>query len=260
MLRGSSRWGARAHLTNPQTWSSIFGVLLFQESSLWFADFAFYASENARQSSLSHYVNGVLWTIRAKVLCYVGVAVLALVGGLRTHVVWVVAISISAFSVVYALQKLPILVSMGYVAPSFAVGVAARLQLRDVAISGWAVVWALTALGFMIFAVPGWTPVEQLAFPALAIWPMLWLGRRQWGEWLCRVPFTRQSADPSYGIYIWGWPIQQLILAAVGPQVSLWLHLPTFLVLTWVAGHLSWRFVERPFLTAQRVGTGTSPR
>ena len=253
--------GAGAHLTNPQTWKSIIGVLTFQEPSLWFSDFAFYASENARQASLSRYVNGVLWTIRVEVLCYVGLAALALLGGLRVPVVWVVAVAVSAFSVAYALQTLPVLVSLGYVAPSFAVGVAARLQLRDVAVTGWAVLWALTGLGFMVFAMPGWTAIEQLAFPALAIWPMLWLGRRQWGEWLCRVPFTRQSADPSYGIYIWGWPIQQLILVVVGPQhVSLWFYLPACLVLTWVAGHLSWRYIERPFLAAHRVGTGTSPR
>ena len=140
--------GAAAHLTNPQTWKSIIGVLTFQEPSLWFSDFAFYTSEDARQASLSRYVNGVLWTIRAEVLCYVGVAILALLGGLRVPVVWVVAVLISALSVSIALQTLPVLVSLGYVAPSFAVGVAARLQLRDVAISGWAVIWALTGPGF----------------------------------------------------------------------------------------------------------------
>ncbi len=52
--------------------------------------------------------------------------------------------------------------------------------------------------------------------------------------------------DISYGVYIYAFPIQQLVINLLTQK--LWLSMAISAALTVLAGHLSYRFVERPFL------------
>ena len=67
-----------------------------------------------------------------------------------------------------------------------------------------------------------------------------------------------RRVDLSYGIYLYAWPVQQLLIQAFGA----WLN-PYTLSLAALAGSgglawLSWTFVERPFLALKRRSEGGS--
>ena len=55
------------------------------------------------------------------------------------------------------------------------------------------------------------------------------------------------SADLSYGVYLYGWPIQQS-LHALWPAASPWQLLPSALALTLAVAAASWYGIERPAL------------
>lgn len=58
----------------------------------------------------------------------------------------------------------------------------------------------------------------------------------------------RLQNDVSYGLYIYGFPVQQLLAATALPRAHWSLFFVASLLLTLVFAFLSWRFVEKPFL------------
>jgi peptidoglycan/LPS O-acetylase OafA/YrhL len=56
-----------------------------------------------------------------------------------------------------------------------------------------------------------------------------------------------ERTDLSYGIYLYGWPIQQ-VLVQVFPSVSLWVLLMPALFLSALAAWGSWHWIEAPAL------------
>ncbi len=55
-------------------------------------------------------------------------------------------------------------------------------------------------------------------------------------------------ADLSYGVYLWGCPIQQVMISAYGPKMHPLLLLATSLPLTLMVAYVSWNLVEQPAL------------
>jgi peptidoglycan/LPS O-acetylase OafA/YrhL len=80
-------------------------------------------------------------------------------------------------------------------------------------------------LGFLLY------PVAMVAFGSDCI-PFL-LKPFRWG-------------NPSYGLYIYSFPIQQMLIQAIspGPGTLLLIGVP----LSFIAGYASWHLVETPFL------------
>ncbi len=186
-------------------------------------------------------------------MCYLGVALLLAMRLLRPWAVFVLAIAVGFYCFRWDWQPLPILNSLAFVAPLFVAGMAARIFLHRIAIPGWAALWGAAGVVLAATQFPGWNTFEQAIFPMLAIWPVLWLGQRRWGGFLVQNPFGGGRIDPSYGIYIWGWPVQQLLLALVGPDVSPLVFTPLCLIAAYAAGVLSWIVIERPFLGRRRL-------
>lgn len=60
-------------------------------------------------------------------------------------------------------------------------------------------------------------------------------------------------ADYSYGIYLYGFPIQQAVTSLTSPYRSWYLDLCFVLPLTFLVAGLSWRFIERPALRLRSV-------
>ncbi len=88
--------------------------------------------------------------------------------------------------------------------------------------------------------------VHTLAFYLIAIWTMLFLG-----QWTALQRWIRPREDPSYGIYIYGWPCQQLVLLAK-PDMNPYLLMICALALAWACALVSWRTVEKPAITFAR--------
>ena len=59
--------------------------------------------------------------------------------------------------------------------------------------------------------------------------------------------FLERYGDPSYGIYLWGWPVQQLVAYAL-PAAGLYLHVTLAIIISFLIGYISWNFFERHML------------
>lgn len=74
-----------------------------------------------------------------------------------------------------------------------------------------------------------------------------------------RVSRAMDHNDPSYGLYLYAWPIQNLLVfyvAGIGPWTVTAVALPTALIF----GLLSWRLIEKPALRHKGMLAGTRTR
>jgi peptidoglycan/LPS O-acetylase OafA/YrhL len=96
------------------------------------------------------------------------------------------------------------------------------------------------ALG-AVFAVAGF---PGLAWVAIAPFIVLGVARRSW-------PFLRHASrfgDLSYGIYLWAWPVQQIVIMVLGKEAPLSVLLSVSLAAITGLAFMSWHLVERPAL------------
>lgn len=177
-------------------------------------------------NALPAVVNGSLWTLRLEFTFYLGIAALGVLKALRASTTLVLAlISAIAATALYVVW------------PDLADGGLLRLV-------------ALTSIfGFMFLsgAWMGLTEVETkwwaaLIALALLFTPFWFLGLPFLGIYFGKFKSPRLPADISYGLYIYAFPIQQ-ILAANG-SLDFWASL----ALTVPIAALSWFFIERPAL------------
>lgn len=185
---------------------------------------------------------GTVWTLKYEVICYAGLLALGLLGLLRRR--W------AAFGLVAALA-LAILVR-DIVAPDPKGGTATALRLvylfalggalyvwRDRVRASWAAALVLVATTLVAKATPAYHLVlftaEAYAVLALALSPAL--GR----------PWCDPPHDLSYGVYLYGWPLQQA-LRQLAPSVGPLGLLAPSLVLALAVAAVSWFLVERPAL------------
>lgn len=241
--------GPRAFLLADDTWSSVARTLMFRTPVLSFDSIAFFPPMELRPY-LSSVANGVLWTIPMELSCYLFLAVLLVAGiqgmkSIGTGVLLCCAFILLAFTVNSFL-----LGTLAKVFPSFVAGmvlreVAQHHRPRGLAAAGSALVLAVIALSW-----PrsddwvSWVVAGTVLFPALAAYPLLWLG-------CLDTPFlrrVRRLGDPSYGIYLWGWPIQQVLRSLVGPDWSGYGLSVLAMPIVFCAGYFSWFYFERPFL------------
>ena len=62
-----------------------------------------------------------------------------------------------------------------------------------------------------------------------------------------------KKADISYGVYLYAWPIQQLVLYYLRPGISLYqLFFIALLITIMIAYFWSWKCIEKPFMNLKR--------
>lgn len=188
-------------------------------------------------------VNGTLWTIRLEILGYALIGLLSL--GARRIARLNKAVLLGAVSLavlVIAVQSRltqPFLASFAFVFPSLLVGIAMNVVARLAPIRG-SVAAVSTAL---LLAALFWLRMPQL-FPLFMAYPLIWLGER--GGWLTEK--INGEWDLSYGLYLYGWPVTQLLRAATGPGLSGYEMTALALPLSAIVAALSWKLVEKPML------------
>lgn len=189
--------------------------------------------------------NGSLWSLVHEFLAYVGAAVL-LTGAIRKRPLLAVSILLPIAIAGHILLSTTGGVSEGFLfdftrlAPFFLAGMlfyflADRIELRFWPLAAAVGVFlALLALGLA-------DELGQLPFSFV----LLWLGAR------LPVRIGRDN-DLSYGIYIWGWPVQQ-VLATIGTEpLGPWMSALLALLLTMPLAWLSWRLVEKPAMRLRK--------
>lgn len=206
-------------------------------------------------------VNGSLWTIPYEFRCYLLVACFGACGLFRRRTIW-----LGATVVLLALQLSPALPGhmrwplslypvLGSPASTFRFSAIYLLggcfflfRERIVYLPVLAVAAAAALLGVRSFAASH-IDLALIVFGGYLMFYMVQLPVR----WIERM---RSFPDVSYGIYLYGWPVESLWIWYHGG--SPWLTFAVSAVLCCGLGWLSWHFVERPMLQLKVPGTGGS--
>ena len=98
--------------------------------------------------------------------------------------------------------------------------------------------WQGILLGILVWLTSG--TVHVVVFYALVCWALLYLGQ---SPLLARLGSPRQ--DLSYGVYLYGWPSQQLVMA-LRPDLSPYALMVAALALASIFAYFSWHVVEYP--------------
>lgn len=204
-------------------------------------------------------LNTSLWSIPVEFGCYILVAVLGFAKVLRsrpaavavTALVGVVVAAVPlldfvqpASQAVASLRRPLALLATHITLPHFyfLLGMLAFLFRKELRLSGpLAIAATLTLL--VAARVP---PLLHVVTPFCWTYLLLYLAYLP----RLRVPLVGPNLDLSYGLYLYGWPIQQLLVMWLEPSLSMWGLFALTLPLTAVAAYFSWTFVERP---AQRL-------
>jgi peptidoglycan/LPS O-acetylase OafA/YrhL len=214
-------------------------------------------------------LNGSLWTLRYEVLCYVVVGVLAAAGvagvarrspgvlcGLAGVVYGMVLLDwlandrwATSASLLPDLRGIPLLGDLGGrslfgFGLAFALGAVVAVRPERFPVSTRLAV-AAAVLVAVTFHWGAWDVAGAPAFAYLTLYAAMRAPRR--------VVALTPRADLSYGVYIYAFPIQQ-VLALLGLQrLGLAAFAAVSLAAALVAGWLSWHVVERPALRLKDV-------
>lgn len=204
-------------------------------------------------------VNGSLWTLGPEFTCYLGVLGVGLATRLvpQRHRGWVASVAFALLAVALAVVSLiPDAVPDSLQATTramtfFATG-AALAQPRLVRFPARPAILlaAAWALGVLLTDVPDivWCWIA-LPYLVLAVGSRSIAGVRRAGRF----------GDLSYGMYLWGFPVQQLVVLFV-PGVPLPVDILIVLVATGGIALASWHLVEAPALRFGRLQAGRSRR
>jgi peptidoglycan/LPS O-acetylase OafA/YrhL len=203
-------------------------------------------------------VDGPLWTLPAELAMYAMVLVLGLLRLLRLIVLvplfvlglvclwldtamsgwftgtvaWLLAFFVAGM-ILYKLRRLPIFTRR--IALVAAIGLAAGTQLNDLIL--------LFPTVSPSFRISGGAQVNTfvLLFALLGSYLVIYLAldRR-----LPVIPAAR-FGDLSYGLYIYGWPVEQTLLYLTGGALAWWQLFPPALAISAALAFLSWHLIEK---------------
>lgn len=214
-------------------------------------------------------INGALWSIKFEFLCYVGLAALGLLAmkARRRAVPLIYVAVVATWCWLDATGRKPggpalVAEVIGYpyiwfqVLPNFLAGMIAYLHRDLIPRSTPLLVAGLTAC-FVAFhlgdGIVSMVAVHVLAPPVLA-YLVLWLAYHP------RIALSRVAThgDFSYGTYLYGFVIQQMLVATLDLPFPVFILLSMLLALA--AGAASWWLVERHFLPRRHKPADHSPK
>ncbi len=193
-------------------------------------------------------VNVPIWTIKYEVLCYIALGVVAATGlwWQRRLRGW---LGLSLFAALAAVILFPgkiippgKLVWLVDLSLAFLTGVAAYNFRNVLRITGL----GLLVIGAAYIAAMG-SPFERLLAPAAVGYLALLVAQMPFGA---LKEFT-DEIDLSYGVYIYGWVIQQIVIA-LSPGISAQTALLFVAPMVLAVATLSWFLVEKPALDLKK--------
>lgn len=191
-------------------------------------------------------VNGQLWTVPAELKCYLTLAALSLIGvmGRRWLTVWIVLLTqivLAGLAIRYGVED-PTLVSPYVLVGCFMIGVCAFRLGSSIFLSGHAAILAavITALLLLI-------PRGDWFLPIPVTYLTVYLGIQN-----PRKHSLLLSGDYSYGLYLYGFPIQQAV-ATQSWTHEWWINFILAYPLAFGLATLSWWLVEKPAMKLKSI-------
>jgi len=181
-------------------------------------------------------VNGSLWTLRYEMMMYLMIPALAAAGMLRlSSAIVLVGLGVAS---VYFERALPSgdIGEWAWFVGFFASGMAIHFLRERLVFDRRYALLALAAL--VLFA---WLGRFIMLFPLAGAYLVIWFARR-YDRWL---DYSKYCGDLSYGLYIYGWPAEQLVMYLSGGRASWWQVFVGSLALALPAAWLSWHGIEK---------------
>jgi peptidoglycan/LPS O-acetylase OafA/YrhL len=184
-------------------------------------------------------MDGSIWTLFAEVRLYLVIAIVGACGILsHRHAANLLILGLVLIGI-FIPERLPFLGTYDgnwRLAAFFAVGAFLYINRDDVPMS-----WGLLGLLLLASYLSAGGPNFEVFAGAFIAYGVMMLG------YAPRMPLPSWVEDYSYGIYIYGWPIEQVIrhrFPAVGPYRMAF----AALILSWITGALSWHCLEKHML------------
>lgn len=202
--------------------------------------------------------NGSLWSLYYEFLCYLVIGLLASVGWVRRSATWVAlawVLSVAAWAL-WAPVTGPLL---GHntdanlllkLLPLFLGGAVVQLVRHRLPLHWAAAAASAVVVAGAVLALDGWG--AQLTAPFLA-YLLIWVGS------VLPCPEVVRRHDVSYGLYIYAFPVQQLLVLTGIHEVNLVLYDLVALAATVPLAVASWLLVERPVMRRARRTHGRAP-
>jgi peptidoglycan/LPS O-acetylase OafA/YrhL len=191
-----------------------------------------------------NYVNQQLWTLPFEMICYAGLVALSFLGIAQRPSLFLIS-AVVANVLIFVANKIVFKTPHSFMflgsllVQCFLFGIAAHLFRRKI-IWSKALFFVSAAATFACLAIPGF---DYLA-PLPATYVTVYLGLLQ--------PKRNRlimSGDYSYGIFLYGFPVQQAVVAALGHGGQYWYtNMLVSLPVTFALAVLSWWCVEKPAL------------
>lgn len=189
-------------------------------------------------------INIPLWTIKYEVICYFLLGLIPLIGLWRNDtrrllaVAGVVFVYVAAMAVPGFVQPWTSLHWFLNLSLAFAVGVGAYVMRHKLVVSVWLLAGLLT-----VFWLSVGTPIERPLTAVFAGYAAIWVSQFRFGP----LRSWTNAVDLSFGIYVYGWVVQQCMVATIPELDPIANAVATFVFLIPMAV-LSWFLVEKPSL------------
>lgn len=209
----------------------------------------------------SRQVNWALWTVPYEIGCYAAMSVLVLLGLLKRPFAIVVIIAIFMLiglvgprllypHIEWALVRNSLFLMFSYVGARlyvcFLLGIAIYLYRDSIPYDWRLFAMCVAYLCAISFLGPTRILVDHKVLNAVVSVPLMYVVAFIGVTRIPELPVFN-SGDYSYGIYLYGLPIQQSLRAAV-PSLSPWAHAILALPLIVLVAALSWHLIEKPIL------------
>lgn len=227
-----STLGAGAYLAEPGTWRFVWATLTSFKTNI--------ALPGVFPDNPFRIPLGTVWTLKYEILCYVGVGAAGLL--LRSRLKEACALLVAGLAVAVA--------ALDVVAPDADKGLQTSLRLPLIFAAGAALYlwrdrvmlsWPVLA-GVLVAVAAAWaTPLHQATLFLASAYVVLFLALAP------SHPSLDLKADLSYGVYLYGWPVQQA-LRQLFPEASILQLLGPSLAFSLLIAAISWYVVEKPAL------------
>lgn len=190
-------------------------------------------------------VNGAMWSISVEFCCYLGVLCLGVIGATRrsTWLALTVFVFLTALLQRFGFDPLNIARFHPTLAAYFGVGGCFFFFREKIRFTRMGMMIALIALATGLFSWRG----HVLPFALAGGYLIFYLAQAR----IDAVKGFNRYPDISYGLYLYGWPIQKLLIYWF-PEISPMILFLVSLLAAGAAGYASWKLIEERFVEPRR--------